>query len=84
MMTDKIIALLLAAQLAYICIGGFAWALTPESWGNNYNAPAKHLASIFWPLTLLGYIVYRVATFGPRLVKAWRERNKIPRAEVHR
>jgi hypothetical protein len=75
--------IILGSALTYLCIGGFTWGLTPERWNNPYNFPAKHVTSIFWPATLAGYIIYRIATFGPRLIKTLRERNKIPRAEIH-
>lgn len=80
----QLFLIVLGSALAYICIGGFTWALTPERWNTSADWPAKPAASIFWPVTLAGYIVYRIATFGPRLIKTVRERNKIPRAEIHR
>jgi len=74
----------LLVMLTYICVAGFVWAMTPESWNNIDNAPAKQLATICWPIFLAGYMVYGIAMIGPATVTWYRERNRLPKAQVVR
>lgn len=72
----------IGSVFAYVIGCGFTWALVPENW--NRDSPARHFAALAWPVTLVGYLVYCAARIGPRAVAYWRQRNKLPRAEVRR
>lgn len=62
--------------LAYICAAGFTWAMTPESWNS------RDVASLFWPVTLVLFIGVAAFRIGPRAITRWRERSRLPRAQV--
>ncbi len=70
----------IASVFTYVIIGGFTWAAT-EPWD---DIDLRGVGSCAWPLTIVGYIMYRAATFGPRTISYLRERKRIPRAEVRR
>lgn len=61
----------------YVIGGGFTWALLPKR-----KDDLDRVAAMGWPITLVGYLVYRAAMIGPRTVARWRQARQIPRAEV--
>lgn len=76
------VLLWIGSLFMYVIGGGFTWALLPEDW--DKDGPERFFAVLAWPITLVGYLVYRAAMIGPRTVTYWRQRNKLPRAEARR
>lgn len=75
----------IGSVFVYIIGCGFTWALAPEDWTKDFGeSPGRHFAAMGWPITLVGYLVYSAWMIGPRTIVYWRQRNKLPRAEVRR
>ena len=73
----------------YIWIAGLVWAITPNRLDTGSGPTDKQFMAIFWPITAVCYVIYRIAVFWPRTFKAIRERrdrnrSKLPRAEIHK
>jgi len=75
------VLLWVGSAFAYVIGLGFTWALVPDNWKEDERGG---FSSAMWPITLVGYIVYCAARIGPRAVAYWRQRNRLPRAEVRR
>lgn len=65
--------------LLYVICGGFAWALTSAEFDNE---DLHKFAACSWPITLVVFVMYGAAQIGPRAVARWRQRGRLPRAEV--
>jgi hypothetical protein len=63
--------------LMYLFLGGMAYGLASPGW----HGADRNLAAVFWPVTLVSWFVYQIATAGPRLIK-WYRAPKLPKARV--
>lgn len=85
--------IVLGSGLLYLLAIGVTWSLVEESRAlkpsYSYDADARYIASAFWPITLVVYILIWIAQLGmyipPWLVDKWRDRKatKLPRAYLH-
>lgn len=92
----NLVVVCIVGVLAYIGIGGFAWALMPADWDDppapghhppERGLPIRGFLTICWPCALVGYVVYRIALIGPRTMARRRVRSadrKLARAQVVR
>ena len=79
-----------AIPVVYLFLGGLTFGmirkdLPPYSTDNQANKETSVIGGVFWPVVWGGWIIYRIAIAGPRLIKSIRDRRKrlrIPRAEV--
>ena len=81
-----------AIPVVYLFLGGLTFGMirVKEPGGrfsgeDQSNKEMANIGSVFWPVVWVGWIVYQIATAGPRLIRSIRERRKrlrIPRAEV--
>lgn len=69
--------IVLGCILGYIFLAGLTFGLVRDHW----VAEDCGLATVFWPITLCGWIVYQIATAGPRLIE-WKRRPKLPKARI--